>query len=66
MWPIGHHFAPGHRLRIQVASGSHPVYARNMGTGESAVTAVTMQTADQAVFHDARRPSSITLPHFAG
>jgi predicted acyl esterase len=66
VWPIGHRFAPGHRLRIQVASGSHPVYARNMGTGESAVTATAMQPADQAVFHDPRRPSSITLPHFAG
>jgi putative CocE/NonD family hydrolase len=66
VWPIGHRFPPGHRLRIQVASGSHPVYARNMGTGESAVTATAMQPADQSVFHDTRRPSSITLPHFAG
>jgi uncharacterized protein len=66
VWPIGHRFAPGHRLRVQVASGSHPVYARNMGTGESAVTATAMQPADQAVFHDPRRPSSITLPHFTG
>ena len=34
LWPIGHRFAAGHRLRVQVASGSHPVYARNLGTGE--------------------------------
>jgi hypothetical protein len=37
-----------------------------MGTGESAVTATEMRPADQTVFHDSRRPSSITLPHFAG
>jgi putative CocE/NonD family hydrolase len=64
VWPIGHRFAPGHRLRIQVSSGAHPVYARNLGTGEPPATATEMRAADQAVFHDPARPSSITLPHF--
>jgi putative CocE/NonD family hydrolase len=66
VWPIGHRFAPGHRLRIQVSSGAHPVYARNLGTGEPPATATEMRAADQAVFHDPARPSSITLPHFTG
>jgi hypothetical protein len=65
LWPIGHRFAPGHRLRVQVSSGAHPVYARNLGTGEAPADATAMRTADQRVFHDADRPSSITLPHFA-
>ena len=66
VWPIGHRFAPGHRIRIQVSSGAHPVYARNLGTGEPPATATEMRAADQAVFHDPDHPSSITLPHFTG
>ncbi|MFZ0040000.1 MAG: CocE/NonD family hydrolase, partial [Solirubrobacteraceae bacterium] len=34
LWPIGHRFAAGHRIRLQVSSGAHPRYARNPGTGE--------------------------------
>lgn len=66
VWPIGHRFAPGHRLRVQVSSGAHPVYARNLGTGEPPTTATTMRATDQAVYHDPDHPSSITLPHFGG
>jgi putative CocE/NonD family hydrolase len=62
LWPIGHRFATGHRLRVQVASGSHPVYARNLGTGEPPATAVTMRAADQAVYHEPARLSFVTLP----
>jgi putative CocE/NonD family hydrolase len=62
LWPIGHRFAAGHRIRVLVASGAHPVYARNLGTGEDPATAVTMRTAEQAVHHDADAPSWVTLP----
>ncbi|MBW0119198.1 CocE/NonD family hydrolase, partial [Pseudonocardia abyssalis] len=31
-----HRFAAGHRLRLLVAGGSHPRFARNLGTGEPA------------------------------
>ncbi len=63
LWPIGHRFAPGHRLRVQVASGSHPVYARNLGTGEPAETAIDMMTNDVAVHHAPGRESRVVLPH---
>jgi putative CocE/NonD family hydrolase len=63
VWPAGHRFAPGHRLRVLVASGAHPVYARNLGTGEPPMTATTMRVADQTVFHEPGRASSVTLPH---
>ena len=66
VWPIGHRFAAGHRLRVQVSSGSHPVYARNLGTGEPATTATAMRTTDVAVHHDTERRSAITLPHLRG
>jgi hypothetical protein len=49
-------------VRLLVASGAHPVYARNLGTGEPTAPAVTMNAADQAVYHDDARPSSVTLP----
>jgi putative CocE/NonD family hydrolase len=63
LWPIGHRFAPGHRLRVQVASGSHPVYARNLGTGEPVATAVDMVVNDVAVHHAPGRESMVVLPH---
>ena len=64
LWPVGHRFAAGHRLRIQVSSGAHPVYARNLGTGEPPARATAMRAADQAVYHEPGRPSWVTLPHF--
>jgi putative CocE/NonD family hydrolase len=65
LWPAGHRFGAGHRMRVQVSGGAHPVYARNLGTGEPHTTATTMRAADHLVHHDASRRSSITLPHFA-
>ncbi len=65
VWPIGHRFAEGHRVRVQVSSGCHPVYARNLGTGEPAATATEMRVADQAVYHEPGRLSAIVLPHAA-
>ena len=62
MWPVGHRFAAGHRLRVQVSSGAHPVYARNPGTGEPVATATELRVAEQAVHHGPARLSSITLP----
>jgi putative CocE/NonD family hydrolase len=59
MWPTAYRFGAGHRVRVQVSSGAHPVYARNLGTGESVLTATSMVAADQSVFHD----SSVVLPH---
>jgi putative CocE/NonD family hydrolase len=63
VWPVGHRFGPGHRLRIQVSSGAHPVYARNLGTGDPPATATVLRTADQAVYHDPDKRSSVLLPH---
>ncbi|GAA2109298.1 CocE/NonD family hydrolase [Actinomadura alba] len=62
LWPAGHRFKRGHRVRVHVASGAYPKVASNPGTGEPLGTAAVMVTADQEVFHDPDRPSSITLP----
>jgi uncharacterized protein len=35
---IAHRFRAGSRLRVLIAGGSHPRYARNLGTGEATVS----------------------------
>jgi putative CocE/NonD family hydrolase len=62
MWPTANTFKAGHRIRLQVASGAHPLFARNAGTGEPLATGSNLRSADQEVFHDEARPSSIALP----
>jgi predicted acyl esterase len=62
LWPAAHRFAPGHRLRVQVSSGAHPRYARNLGDDAPAADAVTAHVAHQEVLHDAAHPSRLTLP----
>jgi len=57
-----HCFLRGHRLRLQVSSGAHPRYARNMGTDEPIGTATTLVAADVEIFHDNRHPSKLELP----
>jgi putative CocE/NonD family hydrolase len=62
MWPTAMTFRHGERVRLQVASGAHPLFARNLGTGEPIATASRMQAADQQVFHDPAHPSALELP----
>ena len=62
LWPAAHVFRRGHRLRVQVSSGAHPRFARNLGGGEPLATAVTMHVADQEVWHDPDHRSAIVLP----
>jgi putative CocE/NonD family hydrolase len=61
LWPTAHRFAAGHRIRVQVASGAHPRYARNPGSGEDPLRATRLLASEQEVFHDPVRPSSVTL-----
>jgi predicted acyl esterase len=57
-----HRFRAGHRLRVIVASGAHPRFARNTGTNEKLGTATTLRANDVEIFRDARYPSAISLP----
>jgi predicted acyl esterase len=61
MWPTANTFRVGHRIRLQVSSGAHPLFNRNAGTGEPLATGANLRSADQEVFHDSKRPSSIAL-----
>jgi putative CocE/NonD family hydrolase len=64
LWPIGHRFAAGHRIRLQVSSGAHPRYARNPGTGDSAAhaTAEAMRPVEIEILRGAEHPSALVLP----
>jgi uncharacterized protein len=62
--PTAYRFRRGHRLRLQVSSGAHPRYDRNLGTGEQLGT--EMAASDQEVLHDQARPSAVLLPVQAG
>jgi uncharacterized protein len=62
LWPIGHRFAPSHRIRLQVSSGAHPRYARNPGTGEGPLTATQLEPVEIEVLHGGEHPSAVILP----
>ncbi|MGI0083743.1 MAG: CocE/NonD family hydrolase, partial [Nitrososphaerales archaeon] len=66
LWPTAYSFLKGNRIRLQVSSGSHPRFARNLGSGEPLATATNFKVAHQQIFHDVNRPSSIILPVYNG
>ena len=61
LWATGITFLPGHRMRVDITSSSHPRWERNLNTGESALETSHTEVASQTIFHDAGRPSRITL-----
>lgn len=62
LWPTAHHFRKGERIRVQVSSGAHPRFVRNLGTGEPLATGNKLCVAEQEVFHDPAHPSAFVLP----
>jgi putative CocE/NonD family hydrolase len=62
MWATAYRFRPGHRFRLQVSSGAHPRWSRNLGAGEWLATGTRMAVAQQTVYHDAGHPSALVLP----
>ena len=61
LWATGITFLPGHRIRVEITSSSHPRWERNLNTGEGALESSRTEVAHQTIFHDAERPSRITL-----
>jgi len=62
LWPTAQRFRAGERIRIQVSSGAHPRYARNLGSGEPLGTGITLRASEQAVHHEPGRESVVWLP----
>jgi putative CocE/NonD family hydrolase len=61
LWPTAHRFAAGHRVRVLVAGGAHPRYARNTGTGEEPHTGTRLLAVEHEVHHGERHPSAVEL-----
>ncbi len=62
LWPTAYYFKKGHRIRVHIASGSHPRWIRNTGSGEPIATATNLVSAHQEVYHDPGHLSAIILP----
>jgi putative CocE/NonD family hydrolase len=55
-------FGAGHRIRLDISSSDFPNFDRNHNTGRDFWSDAELRTAHQTVFHDANRPSCLTLP----
>jgi putative CocE/NonD family hydrolase len=62
LWPTAFTFRRGHRIRLQVSGGAHPLFARNPGTGDPLGTATDLVTVTVELFHDPEHPSAVLLP----
>ena len=60
-WPTACRFQRSHRIRVIVASGAHPRYARNLGSAEPLGDARMMVVAQQEILHGPEHPSRIIL-----
>jgi putative CocE/NonD family hydrolase len=60
--PTAMTFRRGHRIRLQVSSGAHPLFVRNTGSGERLATARHLVATSIEVCHDPAHPSAIDLP----
>jgi putative CocE/NonD family hydrolase len=61
LWATGLTFRPGHRIRVDVTSSSHPRWIRHTNTAGNPLDATALVVARQRIFHDPARPSRIHL-----
>ncbi|MEV6381904.1 CocE/NonD family hydrolase [Streptomyces sp. NPDC051773] len=61
-----HQVKAGHRIRLLIAGGSHPRYARNEGTGELPGSGTDLKTCTHTVHHDSGAISRVILPTPSG
>jgi len=62
MWSTAIRFQKEHCIRLQISSGAHPRWYRNLGTNEQPVSATKMFSARQTIYHDVDHPSVLLLP----
>jgi putative CocE/NonD family hydrolase len=62
LYPTANVFKKGHRIRVDISSSNFPRFDVNPNTGEPLQQHRRVTTADNTVYHDARRPSHIVLP----
>jgi putative CocE/NonD family hydrolase len=61
LWATGITFLPGHRIRVDITSSSHPRWIRHTNTAVDPVDATELAAAQQQIFHDPQHPSRIHL-----
>ena len=64
--PIAARFRAGHRIRLQVSSGSFPYISRNLGFGDPTKTATRATAAVQKVFVGPHSGTRVVLPVIEG
>ncbi|MEU1474069.1 CocE/NonD family hydrolase [Streptomyces sp. NPDC005760] len=57
-----HQVKTGHQLRLLIAGGSHPRYARNEGAGELSRTGNELRPCTHTIHHDSGAVSRVILP----
>jgi putative CocE/NonD family hydrolase len=62
LYPTSNVFKKGHRIRVDISSSNFPRFDVNPNTGEPLAQHRRMETCVNTVYHDADRPSQITLP----
>jgi putative CocE/NonD family hydrolase len=62
--PVGHRFAAGHRIRLEISSSSFPMYNRNLNVYRPGadLSLEDRLVATQTIYHDRSRPSCLRLP----
>jgi putative CocE/NonD family hydrolase len=60
--PTAHRFAPGHRIRVQVAGAAFPRFMRNLGTGELIATGTRTAPVTIELLHRPDAASAVLLP----
>lgn len=59
---VAYRFSAGSRIRVMVAGGSHPRFARNLGTGEAVISGHATKPATHFVHHGEGGQSRLILP----
>ena len=62
LWPTAREFQAGHRIRVQVSGGAHPLFARNNGSGDPLRSSDRLVPSRHDLFRSGERPSSLELP----
>jgi uncharacterized protein len=62
LFPCSNWFAPGHRLRLDIASSNFPQFDLNFNTGEPEGLSTHSRAATNTVYVDQARPSHVLLP----
>ena len=62
LFPCSNWFAPGHRLRLDIASSNFPQFDLNFNTGEPEGMSTHSRVATNTVYVDQARPSHLLLP----